>query len=124
MSPILLLLAGIGGAIGAACRAYLIAAIEKRFKNWLFTGAFFVNCCSCFIAGFCFALSLGGMPTALLMAGFCGGFSTLSSVNLDAVNYLRSGKEHAKLHCFGYLVMTYGATLIAAALGFALCHLL
>ena len=118
MSLTILLLVGTGGAVGAACRNFLITLIENHHKHWLTTGAFFVNCTSCFIAGACLALSLDAMPHAIVMTGFCGGFSTLSFVNLEAVGYLLEGNTQGRLRCFAYLAATYAAALATATLGF------
>lgn len=121
MTLVTYLLVGIGGALGAFCRAYLIGAIERIRKHWLFKGAFFVNCTSCFIAGVSLALALGPLPQAVVMTGFCGGFSTLSSVNLDAAGYLFEGNPR---RCVGYLLLTYAGALATAGAGFALTHAL
>lgn len=116
MTLVTYLLVGIGGALGAFCRAYLIGVIEKIRKHWLFKGAFFVNCASCLIAGASLALALGPLPQAVVMTGFCGGFSTLSSVNLDAAGYLFEGNSGK---CVAYLALTYAGALAMAGLGFA-----
>lgn len=52
-----------------------------------------------------------------LTMGFLGGFSTLSTMNFEAVE-LVSQRHYAE--GFGYLATTYASTIGAAALGFAL----
>lgn len=51
--------------------------------------------------------------------GFLGGFSTLSTMNCEAVDMVTEGHRG---EAAAYLVVTYGSTLGAAALGFALAH--
>lgn len=112
---------GVGGALGSFCRAWLINAIETRHKHWLFRGALFCNAISCFLAGLCLGLALSGTPELVLMVGFFGGLSTLSTVNLDAAGYFLS-KKYAR--CFAYLGLTYGLTLTVVALGFSVGSIL
>ena len=54
-----------------------------------------------------------------LTMGFLGGFSTLSTMNCEAVDMVTEGHRG---EAAAYLVVTYGSTLGAAALGFALAH--
>ncbi|WP_417755636.1 CrcB family protein, partial [Senegalimassilia anaerobia] len=54
-----------------------------------------------------------------LTMGFLGGFSTLSTMNCEAVDMATEGHRG---EAAAYLVVTYGSTLGAAALGFALAH--
>lgn len=49
--------------------------------------------------------------------GFLGGFSTLSTMNYEAVELVLGGKRALGA---GYLAATYASTLGAAALGFAI----
>lgn len=57
-------------------------------------------------------------PLVLTM-GFLGGFSTLSTMNCEAVDMAAEGHRG---EAAAYLVVTYGSTLGAAALSFALAH--
>ena len=109
MSAALVLLVGLGGATGAVCRAALIDALDKVRAGWFPRGTFCVNCLACFLAG-------------VFLAGFCGGFSTLSSVNLDAAKLLVNSGEGAK--SAAYLLATYAAAVVLAAIGFFLASTL
>ena len=51
--------------------------------------------------------------------GFLGGFSTLSTMNYEAVELVLGGKRALGA---GYLAATYATTLGAAALGFAIAN--
>lgn len=142
MSSLLLALCiGLGGAVGAVCRSYALDAIDAllvkrktmhvvptRFDSvfsWLPVAVLLVNAVACFLAGVFGGLGVQGCAQAFLLAGFCGGFSTLSTVNLDAARLfsgqvngagqsaLVAGRTHAAL----YLFATYAVALGAAALG-------
>ena len=142
MSSLLLALCiGLGGAVGAVCRSYALDAIDAllvkrktmhvvptRFDSvcsWLPVAVLLVNAVACFLAGVFGGLGVQGCAQAFLLAGFCGGFSTLSTVNLDAARLfsgqvngagqsaLAAGRTHAAL----YLFVTYAVALGAAALG-------
>ena len=137
----LALCVGLGGAGGAVCRSYALDAIDSliakrksahqtptRFDivcSWLPVAVLSVNAAACFLAGIFGGLGVQGCAQAFLLAGFCGGFSTLSTVNLDAARLfawqingagqsaLVAGRTHAAL----YLFVTYAVALGAAALG-------
>ena len=142
MSSLLLALCiGLGGAVGAVCRSYALDAIDAvlakrkfvhqtpncfdRICSWLPVAVLLVNVAACFLAGVFGGLGVQGCAQAFLLAGFCGGFSTLSTVNLDAARLfsgqvngagqsaLVAGRTHAAL----YLFATYAVALGAAALG-------
>ena len=142
MSSLLLALCiGLGGAVGAVCRSYALDAIDAllvkrktmhvvptcfdRICSWLPVAVLLVNAVACFLAGVFGGLGVQGCAQAFLLAGFCGGFSTLSTVNLDAArlfagqvngagqSMLFAGRTHATL----YLFVTYALALGAAALG-------
>ena len=51
--------------------------------------------------------------------GFLGGFSTLSTMNCEAVDLILGGKRALGV---AYVAATYACTLGAAALGFAIAH--
>ncbi len=77
-------LVGIGGFVGSVLR-YLVSV---AFANWLGSpfpyATFAVNIAGCFVMGILFGLSeragvLSPEMRALLMAGFCGGFTTFSA---------------------------------------------
>lgn len=108
---------GCGGAIGAFCRAFCTTVIEKRLKHWLFKGAFFINFVACFLAGFLMCMVMGDVVKLAVMVGFLGGFSTLSSVNLDAAGYFLR-KQYGR--CFGFLTVYYITAIFASVLGFVL----
>lgn len=78
-----------------------------------------VNVTSCFIAGILLHAQAACDQTLYLALtmGFLGGFSTLSTMNYEAVELIMSKQVKIGL---AYLAITYASTLGAAALGFAL----
>lgn len=118
MSPLAFLVVGLGGAMGAFCRSKATAFLKARLTGAFPLPTLLINVTSCFIAGValcCHALCNQTFYLALTM-GFLGGFSTLSTMNYEAVELIM-GKQAKTGLC--YLAATYASTLGAAALGFA-----
>lgn len=119
MSIVTFLAVGVGGALGALCRSKATALLKPRFPGRFPLPTLLINLAACLTAGITLALQ-AQLDRTLYMAltmGFLGGFSTLSTMNFEAVElisqkYYREG--------IGYLAATYASTIGAAALGFAL----
>lgn len=79
-----MLLAGCGGFVGT-CGRYLICRLSRRlFQGDFPVGTFVVNIVGCFLIGLLLGiLEKSRMTTtaesAMLIAGFCGGFTTFSA---------------------------------------------
>ncbi len=123
MSIITILAVSLGGALGAFCRNKASLFLKPRFPGRFPLPTLLINLTSCTIAGIalCFQAGMNEMAYAALTMGFLGGFSTLSSMNYEAVD-LVSQKHYAT--GFGYLAITYASTIGAAAVGFALASLI
>ena len=106
---------GLGGALGAAARAFFTDILTPRMPESLPYPTVLINVIACFAMGMLVRLALGEVLQLTLCVGFLGGFSTLSSVCWDAILYFRDGKY---ARCFGYLALTYGLALGATAAGF------
>ena len=121
MSLTTFLLVGLGGACGALCRHKALTFLKPKAAGPFPWPTLLVNLVSCTIAGAALAgcLAMGQMAYTALTMGFLGGFSTLSTMNCEAVDMATEG-HHGE--AAAYLVVTYGSTLGAAALGFALAH--
>ena len=84
----------IGGAAGTIAR-YLLAGVVYRFTGTGFPyGTLVVNISGCFILGFLASLSdkkfmLGPDARLLLMIGFCGAFTTFSSLIFLTITFVR-----------------------------------
>ena len=74
----------IGGGLGSMCR-YFISEIAPRFYKGNFPiGTFLANIIGCFIIGiFAVIISTNSNLDALLVTGFCGGFTTFSSFSKE-----------------------------------------
>ena len=119
MSPLLLVAVGIGGALGALCRSKATGFLMARFHGDFPAATLIINICSCTLAGIALAAQANLSEVFYLAAtmGFLGGFSTLSTMNYEAVELVLGGKRALGA---GYLAATYASTLGAAAIGFAI----
>jgi CrcB protein len=91
-----ILLIGLGGGAGSILR-YLAVRVAAR-AGWLaFPAATFaVNVLGCFLIGVLAGTSLragwvDAPQKALLMTGFCGGFTTFSAFSLENVQLYQAG---------------------------------
>ncbi len=87
----------IGGAAGAVAR-YLLAGAVQRFAGSTFPyGTLAVNISGCFVLGLLVSLSekkfmLGPDARMLLMVGFCGAFTTFSTLIFETDSLIRNGQ--------------------------------
>jgi len=87
----------IGGAAGTIAR-YLLAGVVYRFMGAGFPyGTLIVNISGCFILGFLASLSdkkfiLGPDARVLLMIGFCGAYTTFSTLIFETDSLVRNGQ--------------------------------
>lgn len=117
MSLITLIAVSIGGAIGALCRSIATNTLKPRFPGNFPTHTLLINITSCTLAGIALYFA-AHMDTTLYLAltmGFLGGFSTLSTMNYEAVELITA---HQAKTGFAYLGASYASTLLVAALGF------
>lgn len=107
----------LGGALGALSRGLMTRMLKRHLPEQFPFATLIVNVIACFFAGVVMPLSLGDTLRLTLTMGFLGGFSTLATMNFEAVS-LFATKRYGQ--CFAYLATTYVSTLGAAALGCAL----
>ncbi len=87
----------IGGSIGTIAR-YLLGGFVYRLAGTSFPyGTLVVNVSGCFILGFLATLAdkkfiLGPDAKILLMIGFCGAFTTFSTLIFESDNLLKNGQ--------------------------------
>lgn len=119
MSLTAFLAVGVGGAFGALCRNKTTSFLKPLFPKRFPFPTLCINLVSCTLAGIMLAIQMqiDNIVYLALTMGFLGGFSTLSTMNFEAVE-LVSQRHYAE--GFGYLATTYASTIGAAALGFAL----
>lgn len=79
----------LGGALGGACRYLATRALDRRLGTEFPWGTLAVNVSGAFMAGLVAELLAGGsdgrMPELLLLAGFCGSYTTVSSWGLQTL---------------------------------------
>jgi len=115
-----LILVGVGGGIGSIFR-FLISRIT--FSQGHFPWAtFIINIIGCLIIGFFIGMAVKHSSSAenirlLLVAGFCGGFTTFSTFSLENVYLYQSGNYLALVL---YITLSVIIGFAAVFLGLAL----
>lgn len=113
-----MLIAGVGGFFGT-CGRYIIGVVAKKvFGRGRFLGTFCVNVIGCFLIGILWALwaahEMAPYMKALLISGFCGGFTTFSSFSNDSYELI---KQHKYGMYVLYLITSLGGGLLMVWLG-------
>lgn len=103
------------GALGAVARAFSMDMLKKVMPVDFPWSTMIVNIVACFLIGAINGHNLFPDIQAILCTGFLGGFSTMSTLNDDALNLLRGRRL---LRFAGYMVGTYACCLLACLLGF------
>lgn len=89
----------LGGGLGSACRYLVSTAAGKAFGNAFAWGTMIVNLLGCLLIGFVVGLADRALVSRafrlMIVTGFLGGFTTLSTFSLDSVRMLLAG-EYAK----------------------------
>ena len=91
-----LLLIALGGAFGALGRFWVSGFVYKNTENSLLLGTLIVNLVGSLLMGVLFVLilekyQLAGEYQPLLMIGFLGAFTTLSTFSLETVALVQGG---------------------------------
>lgn len=86
-----------GGITGTVARYVLSGVVYQVFGTNFPYGTLAVNLIGCFIIGFLAALAedkflLGPNARLLLMAGFCGAFTTFSTFMFETANLIKDGE--------------------------------
>lgn len=108
------LLIGVGGAAGSISR-YGISLVMQRFVLTWPAGTLTANMLGCFVIGVVTsAAERGGVSPEVrltLATGFCGGFTTMSSMIYETAGLLRSGG-------YGAAAAYVGATVVLSMAAF------
>ncbi len=115
----------LGSAVGGGCRYALGKVITENCNGVFPWGTFAVNLIGCLIIGLLFGIidrgaTLSPAMRALLIAGFCGGFTTFSTFAHE--NYLLF-EDSRFMIVFLYAVLSFAAGLLLAHLGHWLARL-
>ena len=114
-----LLLVFLGGGLGSVCR-YALSLLMARGGSPLPWATLGVNVLGCLLIGvFAQTLARDSALRALFITGFCGGFTTFSTLSLECLALWQAQQ-------FGWLALYVGASLVlglaAVAGGFALAR--
>ena len=117
-----LLYIALGGAFGSALRYFIQYSIHKTFPNAFPYGTFLVNVVGCFLVGFLISFfakekQMSEHLELLLIAGFCGGFTTFSTFAFEGNMLLTQGRTG---YAFLYIGLSVLAGMAVAYLGFRL----
>lgn len=112
-----LLLVATGGAIGSVIRYLLESHINARVITAVINtlGSFLMGMFTGWLLASAMAQDKKMLLSALLMSGFCGGFSTFAHFATITMNYLRDGAIYAGI---GYIFITIVAGLVFCFGGF------
>lgn len=128
MTPSDIVLVGLGGGLGSVLRWTIGLLVGERYHGRFPLGTFLINISGAFIMGYLSVVfgvdwhnrhGHGMTLNALVLTGVLGGYTTFSSMQLDAVKL--SGKRRGVLAA-SYLVLSVAVGLLAAALGAALAR--
>jgi fluoride exporter len=112
------LLIALGGAAGSLLRYAVGRIVQGMSASGFPVGTLFVNVSGCFIIGILVRqfmnMQLSPELRALLIVGFCGGFTTFSTFSADTIGLIEGG-EYAR--ATGYVVLSVGLCLAATLSG-------
>ena len=121
----ILLLIALGGAAGSVLR-YLVGGRVQHFAPHGFPlGTLVVNVLGCFLIGI-FIRQFMNVQThnyvrALLVVGFCGGFTTFSAFSMETVGLIEGG-EYPR--AFAYVLLSVALSLTATFAGMSAMRLI
>src|SRR5881227_1263791 len=115
----------LGGAAGSLLRYSLGGAVQRLSASGFPMGTLMVNVSGCFIIGVLVRqfmnMQLSPELRALLIVGFCGGFTTFSTFSAETLGLIEGG-EYAR--ATGYVVLSLGLCLAATLAGMTTMRLI
>lgn len=113
------LIVGLGASVGAVGR-YQFTGLYKKFRTELgYHATLIINLSGAFTLGLLFSLALNDSLYGLLGVGFCGGWTTFSTLNSEIAGQIAAEQWQRAL---AYTALTYGLGLPLCALGWWLGH--
>ncbi|HEY4735011.1 MAG: fluoride efflux transporter CrcB [Gemmatimonadaceae bacterium] len=114
----------LGGAAGSLLRYSLGGAVQRLSASGFPIGTLVVNVCGCFIIGILIRhfmnMQLSPELRALLVVGFCGGFTTFSTFSAETIG-LAEGGEYAR--AASYVILSLGLCLTATLAGMTIMRM-
>jgi len=112
------LLIALGGAVGSLLRYLVGGAVQRMSDSGFPVGTMVVNVSGCFIIGVLVRqflnMQLSPELRALLIVGFCGGFTTFSTFSAETLGLIEGG-EYGR--AAGYVVLSVTLCLAATLAG-------
>ena len=120
----LLWLIAVGSAAGGVSRYLLGSAIQQRAGFAFPMGTLVINVTGSLLIGFLLKFAFAGTSLspetrALLVTGFCGGYTTFSTFSYDTAALIEGG-EYGRAGA--YVALSVALSLIATIAGFALAR--
>ena len=119
------LLIALGGAVGSVFRYVVGGAVQRTSDSGFPLGTMFVNVSGCFLIGVLVRqflnMQLSPELRALLIVGFCGGFTTFSTFSAETLGLIEGG-EYGR--AAGYVVLSVTLCLAATLAGMTTMRLL
>jgi CrcB protein len=123
MTLTLAALVAVTGGLGAVARFALDYAVQRRVNSGGPLGILLVNVSASLLAGLVLGVASGATAPVFddavrftLIAGFLGGYSTLSTVTVDTVQLVRAGRVAWVLaNTLGMLALSVAAVIVGLA---------
>lgn len=119
------LLIALGGAAGSLLRYLVGGAVQRTSAGGFPIGTMFVNVSGCFLIGILLRQFLHQQLSpelrALLIVGFCGGFTTFSTFSAETLGLIEGG-EYGR--AMSYVILSVLLCLSATFMGMAAMRLL
>jgi CrcB protein len=119
------LLIAVGGAAGALLRYLVGGAVQRTSAGGFPIGTMFVNVSGCFLIGILLRqfmnMQLSPELRALLIVGFCGGFTTFSTFSAETLGLIEGG-EYGR--ATSYVILTVVLCLSATFMGMTAMQLM
>jgi CrcB protein len=118
------ILTALAGGLGAACRMFVDAALNRRPRT-IPIGTFGVNVTACLAMGLVSGVALAAPGDTVWLGvigtGLLGGYSTFSTAMVESARLLRAGRVRAGLaHGLGMLLVSLVALLAGQGTGLVL----
>ena len=118
------LLIALGGAAGSLLRYSLGGVFQRLSATGFPVGTMFVNVSGCFLIGILLRqflnMQLSHDLRALLIVGFCGGFTTFSTFSAETITLIDGG-EYGR--AAAYVALSVGLCLLATLAGMTMMRM-
>jgi CrcB protein len=127
MKPLDVMWVGVGGGLGSLLRWLVGLVVGKRYHGDFPLGTFVINVSGAFVIGFLSVLfkvdwhnRYGSVLNSGVLTGVLGGYTTFSSMQLDASKLAR---KRGGIPAASYLLVSIAVGMLAAGFGAALARL-